>query len=218
MNIRKKFVFQQALSIKSGAKTKKITGSQGEKLAKHGIKTTAVTQKKYNKNMETLLAKQIFPPYLRQAAKIYVATSNSVVRQETIEISEQRTAFVWFFAQEVDWCMKDCDKQRLQTTVSINLWKILAGHTGDWFDVKTASIRTTELWDALKSFILTSLKFKVAPYPIKVPLDVSTTVMTIWEMRKEKCKFWQGKVWTQRQFQCDNGDNTSVSLTPALYQ
>ena len=48
--------------------------------------------------------------------------------------------------------MKDCDKQRLQTTVSINLWKILAGHTGDWFDVKTASICTTELWDALKKF------------------------------------------------------------------
>ena len=67
--------------------------------------------------------------------------------------------------------MKDCDKQRLQTTVSINLWKILAGHTGDWFDVKTASICTTELWDALKSFILTSLKFKMAPYPIIVSLD-----------------------------------------------
>ena len=67
--------------------------------------------------------------------------------------------------------MINCDKQRLQTSVSINLWKILAGHTGDWFDVKTASICTTELWDALKSFILTSLKFKVAPYPIIVSLD-----------------------------------------------
>ena len=75
-----------------------------------------------------------------------------------------------FFAQEVDWCMINCDKQRLQTSVSINLWKILAGHTGDWFDVKTAWICTTELWDALKSFILTSLKFKVA-YPIIVSLD-----------------------------------------------
>ena len=68
-----------------------------------------------------------------------------------------------FFAQEVDWCMKDCDKQHLQTTGSINLRKIFAGHTGDWFDVKPASICTTELWDALKSFILTSLNFKVAP-------------------------------------------------------
>ena len=45
---------------------------------------------------------KFFPPYLRQAAKTYVATSHSMVRQETIEISEQRTAFVLFFAQEVD--------------------------------------------------------------------------------------------------------------------
>ena len=37
---------------------------------------------------------KFFPPYLRQAAKTYVATSHSVVRQETIEISQQRTAFV----------------------------------------------------------------------------------------------------------------------------
>ena len=157
------------MSIKSEAKTKN-QGSQGEKLAKRGIETTAVTQKVQQKYRD-IACKANFFPHFRQAAKIYVATSYSVVRQETIEISEQRTAFVWFFAQEVDWYMKDCDKQRLQTTVSINLWKILAGHTGDWFDVKTASICTTELWDALKSFILTSLKFKVAPYPIIVSLD-----------------------------------------------
>ena len=31
--------------------------------------------------------------------------------------------------------------------------------------------RNTELWDAVKSFILTSLKIKVAPYPIIVSLD-----------------------------------------------
>ena len=149
----------------------KITGSQGEKLAKRGIETTAVTQKSTTKILRHCLQSKFFPPYLRREAKTYVATSHSVARQETIEISEQRTAFVWFFAQEVDWCMKDYDKQHLQTTVSINLWKSLAGHTGAWFDVKTASICTTELSDALKSFILTSLKFKVAPYPIRVSLD-----------------------------------------------
>ena len=43
--------------------------------------------------------------------------------------------------------------------------------TSHRFDVKTASICTTELWDALKSFILTSFKIKVAPYPIIVSLD-----------------------------------------------
>ena len=162
----------------------KIWGSQGEKLAKRGIETTAVTQKVQQKIWRHCLQSKFFPPYLRQAAKIYVSTSYSVVRQETIEISEQRTAFVCFFAQEVDWCMKDCDQQRLQTSVSINLWKSLPGHTGDWFDVKTASIcrSTTELWDALKSFILTSLKFKVAPYPIIVSLDTLS-----YEQQKKPC-------------------------------
>ena len=159
------------MSTKSEAKTKNH-GVAGWKVGQTWHRNNCSHEKKYSKNIETLPAKQLFfPPYLRQAAKIYVATSHSVVRQETVEISEQRTVFVCSFAQEVDWCMKDCDKQRLQTTVSINLWKILAGHTGDWFDVKTASICTTELWAALKSFIVTSLKFSVAPYPIIVSLD-----------------------------------------------
>ena len=97
MNIRKKFVFQQAMSIKSEAKTKNLgvtTRSQGEKLAKRGIETTAVTQKVQQKYRDIACKANFFPPYLRQAAKIYVLTSYSVVRQETIEISVQRTAFV----------------------------------------------------------------------------------------------------------------------------
>ena len=77
-------------------------------------------------------------------------------------------------AQEVDCCLKDCDKQPLQTTVFMNVWKIFAGHTGDWFDVKTASI--TDLWDALKTFILNILKFKVVPYPVIVSLDTLTPI------------------------------------------
>ena len=82
--------------------------------------------------------------------------------------------FVKTYAQqrrEKNHTERDREKWRHETTVSINLWKILAGHTGDWFDVKTALICTTDFWDALKSFILTSLKFKVAPYPIIVSLD-----------------------------------------------
>ena len=35
-----------------------------------------------------------FTDYLRHAAKIYVATSHSVVQLETIETCEHRTAFV----------------------------------------------------------------------------------------------------------------------------
>ena len=137
-------------------------------VASRQLQSTKKVQQKYR---DIANKAKIFPPFLRQAAKIYVAISHIEVRQETIKISEQRTAFVLFFAQEVDWCLKDCDEQRLQTTVSINLWKIFAGNTGDWFDVKIASICTTELWDALKSCILTSLKIKVAPYHTIVSLD-----------------------------------------------
>ena len=141
------------------------------------------SRKKVQQKSRGIVCKaKFFPPYLRQVAKIYVATSHNVVWLEIIEISKQRTAFIWCFAQEVDWCLQDCDKQRLQTTVSINLWKIFAGHTGDWFDVRTASICTTDLWDAPKSFILNSLKFKVAPYPIIVSLDTLT--------RLQKSKLW----------------------------
>ena len=125
-------------------------------------------QQKYR---NTACKANIFPFCLTQAAKSYVAASHSVIRPETIEIFEQRTAFIWIFAQEVDWCIKDCDKERLQTTAFINVWKIFPGYTGDWFDVKTASTCTTELRDALKSFILDSLKIKVAPHPIIVSLD-----------------------------------------------
>ena len=98
-------------------------------------------------SLSLLLTKVTHAQYRKRFRASYnVATSHNVVWLETIEISKQRTAFIWCFAQEVDWCLKDCDKQRLQTSVSINLWKIFAGHTGDWFDVRTASICTTDLW------------------------------------------------------------------------
>ena len=77
-------------------------------------------QQKYR---DTACRSNFFPFYLTQASKIYVATSHCVVRLETIEISEQRTAFLWIFAQEVDWCIKDCDKERLQTTAFTTLAK-----------------------------------------------------------------------------------------------
>ena len=69
------------------------------KMASRQLQSRKKVQQKY-KDIAHRAA--FFPPYLRQAAKTYVATSHSVVRQETIEISEQRTAFVRCFAQEVD--------------------------------------------------------------------------------------------------------------------
>ena len=83
------------MNIKSGAKTK-IRGSQGEKLAKCGNETIAVTQKVYQKYRDIACKAKYLPPYLRQAAKIYVATAHKVVQLETIEISEQRSALYDF--------------------------------------------------------------------------------------------------------------------------
>ena len=59
MNIRKKFVFQQAMSIKSEAKTKNL-GVAGWKVGQTWHRSNCSHAKKYNKNIETLLAKQIF--------------------------------------------------------------------------------------------------------------------------------------------------------------
>ena len=159
------------MSITSWAKTKKKRGRRVKSWPNVATKQLQSRKKVQQKYRDIACKANFFPPYWRQTAKIYVATSHSVVWLVTIEISKQRTAFILFFAQEVDWCLKDCDKQHLQTTVFINVWNIFAGHTGDWFDIKTASICTTDLWDVLKSFILNSLKFKVAPYPIMVSLD-----------------------------------------------
>ena len=96
MNIRKKFVFQQAMSIKSWAKTKKIGGrwvKSWPNVASRQLQSRKNVQQKYK---DIACKANFFPPYLRQAAKTYVATSHSVVRQETIEISEQRTALYDF--------------------------------------------------------------------------------------------------------------------------
>ena len=66
MDIRKIFVFQQAISIKSGAETKKNRESPGEKLAKLGIETTYCSRaKKYSKNIETLLESKIFSSFFQ---------------------------------------------------------------------------------------------------------------------------------------------------------
>ena len=87
---------------------------------------------------------------------------------------------VWFDRKQLKYLSKELLLYDFVHKRSTDVWKtvtnsakplILAGHTGDWLDVKTASIFTTELWDALKSFILTSLKIKVVPYLIIVSLD-----------------------------------------------
>ena len=62
------------------------------------------SRKKVQQKYRDIASKAKFsPPYLRQAAKIYVSTSHSVVRQETIEISEQKMLlYDFFFGKQVD--------------------------------------------------------------------------------------------------------------------
>ena len=95
MNIRKIFDFQQAISIKSGLK-QKLGGRRvksRQNVASKQLPSSKQVQQKYR---GIACKSKFFPPYLRQAAKTYVAASHSVARQETIEISQQRTALYEF--------------------------------------------------------------------------------------------------------------------------
>ena len=94
MNIQKKFDFQQAMSIKIGAKTKKLGGRRVKCWPNVATKQLQSRKKVQQKYRNTACKANIFPFYLTQAAKSYVAASHSVIRLETIEISEERTAFI----------------------------------------------------------------------------------------------------------------------------
>ena len=176
MNVRKKFDFQQAMSIKSGAKTNNLGGRWVQSWPNVATKQL-LSRTKYNKNIETLLAKQIFPFLFDTSFQNLCCNIPQCGSTGNNRNIGAKNCFYMNFSQEVDWCIKDCDKERLQTTAFINVWKIFPGYTGDWFDVKTALTCTTELWDALKSFILDSLKIKGAPHPITVSLDTLRQVL-----------------------------------------
>ena len=164
------------MSIKSWAKTKNL-GVAGWKVGQMWHRDNCSHAKTYNKNIETSLKQKFSLPlswdrqlkFMLQHPTVWSNRKQSKYPSKELLLHD-------FLHKRSTWCLKDCDKQRLQTTVSINLWKIFAGHTADWFDVKTASICTsiTEHWNALKNFILASFKIKVAPYPIIVPLSLLT--------------------------------------------
>ena len=84
----------------------KITGSQGKKLAKRGIETTAVTQKVQQKYRDIACKAKFFPPYLRQAAKIYVATSCNIPQCGS-------TGNNWNIWAKNYFCMVFCTRGRL---------------------------------------------------------------------------------------------------------
>ena len=129
-----KFVFQQALSIKSGAKTKN-QGVAGWKVGQTWHRDNC-SHAKCNKNTETLLAQQNF---------------SLLIWDRQLKFMLQHPT-VWFDRKQLKYlskemlCMIFCTRGRLMSerlwqtaladlTVSKNPWKIFAGHIGDWFDV-----------------------------------------------------------------------------------
>ena len=89
----------------------KIRRSQGEKLAKRGIKTTAVTQKKYNKNIETLLVKQNF------SLLIWDRQLKFMLQHPTVRFDRKQSKYL---SKELLLCMIFCTRGRL---ISERLWR-----------------------------------------------------------------------------------------------
>ena len=85
------------MSIKSEAKNKKIGGRRVKSWPNVASKQLQSRKKVQQKYRDIACKANFFPPFLRLAAKIYVATSYGVVRQETIEISEQKNCFCMIF-------------------------------------------------------------------------------------------------------------------------
>ena len=99
--LEKNSFFQQAMSIKSEAKTK---GAAGWKVGQTWHRNNCSHAKKYNKSIETLLAKQIFSLLIWDRQLKFMLQHPTVWfdRKQLKYLHEQRTAFVWFCAQEVD--------------------------------------------------------------------------------------------------------------------
>ena len=160
------------MSIKSGLKQKN-EGVAGWKVGQTWQRNNCRRAKEYNKNIETLLAKQFFPfidgrllKFMLQHPQCGSTGNNRNIRG--------KNCFYMNFCTRGRLMHKRLRQRALADRCIYKRLKIFPGYTGDWFDVKTASTCTTELWDALKSFILDSLKIKVAPHPIIVSLDTLT--------------------------------------------
>ena len=135
----------------------KIRGSQGEKLAKCGIETTAKVQQKFRDSA----CKANF------SLRIWDSQLKFMLQHPT----------VWFNRKQSKYPCKNCccnfctrsrliDKQCLQTSVSIKLWKIFACHTGDLYEAKLLRYVPLSSWTLWKVSFWTVWKLKVAPYPI----------------------------------------------------
>ena len=82
------------MSIKSEAKTKKSWGRRVKSWPNVASKQLQSRKKVQQKYRDIACKANFFPLYLRQAAKIYIATSHSVVWQETLNPLIMRQLYI----------------------------------------------------------------------------------------------------------------------------
>ena len=128
------------MSIKSGAKAKN-QGVAGWKVGQTWYRNDCSHAKKYNKNTETLLAQQNF------SLRIWEGQLKFMLQHPTVRF-DSKNRNIWanncfcmiFCIRGTTDVWKTVTNSACRPLYQINLWKIFAGHTGDWFDVKAASI------------------------------------------------------------------------------
>ena len=166
MNIRKNSIFNKLWAYamhKEWGEKKKLGCRRVKSRPNVAMKQLQSRKKGQQKYRDTTCKANFFPFYLTQASKIYAATSRSVVWLETIEISEQRTAFTWIFAQEVEWALADhCIYKRLKNLPWL-YWRLIWRQ--NCFDMYHWALGCS------KKFHFGQLKIKVAPQAIIVSLD-----------------------------------------------
>ena len=159
-----------SIYIRSGAKTKNH-GVAGWKAGQTWHRNNCSHAKKYNKKNRDIACKAIFSLLIWDRQLKFMLQHPTVWfdRKQLKYLSKELLLFDFLHKRSTDvWRLwqtalaDDCINKPLKN-LSWSYWRLI---------IKlTSKLRTTELWDALKSFILTSLKFKVAPYPIIVSLD-----------------------------------------------
>ena len=113
MNTRKKFVFQQAMSIKSWAKSKNL-GVAGWKVGQMWHRDNCSHAKTYSKNIETSLAKQKFS-LLNSDRQLKFMLQHPTVwsNRKQSKYPSKKLLLHDFLHKRSTWCLKDCDKTAL---------------------------------------------------------------------------------------------------------
>ena len=106
------------MSIKSWAKTKKL-GVAGWKVGQMWHRDNCSHAKKYNKNLKTSLAKQNFSLFIwDRQLKLMLQHPTVWFDRKQSKYPSKELLLYGFLQKRSTWCLKDCDKQRLQTTIN----------------------------------------------------------------------------------------------------